>query len=85
MISTIRLSFIGLASFGVEFVIVFVGFTSFFFFGLKNDLEKFRDFMRSLENTLSMSIGKFNFQELRDADELAAWVFFFFSGKISIT
>ena len=40
--ATIRLCFIGLSTFFVEFMIVFAGFTSFFYFVLKNDLENFR-------------------------------------------
>ena len=65
----------------MEFSIVFCGFSAFFFFVLKNDLENFRDFVRTLENTLAMSIGKFNFGALRAADEMAAWIFFVFSSK----
>jgi len=57
--SQLRLFFIqGLTTFSVEFMIVFCGFSAFFFFVLKNDLENFRDFIRTLENTLAMSIGK---------------------------
>lgn len=82
--ATIRLCFIGLSTFLVEFMIVFAGFTSFFYFVLKNDLENFRDFIRSLENTLAMSIGKFNFQALRSADEMAAWIFFIFSVVVNM-
>lgn len=82
--ATIRLSFIGLYTFTVEFFIVFVGFTSFFYFVLKNDLSNFRDFIRSLENTMAMSIGKFNFQAIREADELAAWIFFIFSVTVNM-
>ena len=63
----------------VEFSLVFGAFCSFFFFVLKNDLENFRDFTRTVENTMAMSIGKFNFAALRAADELAAWIFFVFS------
>ena len=79
--ATIRLCFIGLSTFFVEFSIVFCAFSAFFFFVLKNDLEGFRDFPRTLENTLAMSIGKFNFGALRAADEMAAWIFFVFSSK----
>ncbi len=60
---------------------MFGGFSAFFFFVLKNDLENFRDFLRTTENTLAMSIGKFNFAALRTADEMAAWIFFVFSRK----
>ena len=79
--ATIRLCFAGLSTFFVEFSIVFCGFSAFFFFALKNDLENFRDFPRTLENTMAMSIGKFNFGALRAADEMAAWIFFAFSSK----
>ena len=79
--ATIRLCFVGLSTFFVEFSIVFCAFSAFFFFVLKNDLENFRDFIRTLENTLAMSIGKFNFGALRAADEMAAWIFFVFSSK----
>ncbi|CAB4060671.1 PKD1L2 [Lepeophtheirus salmonis] len=61
-----------------------IAFCSFFYFVLRNDLEKFRDFLRSFENTLAMSIGKFNFSELRDANLLAAWIFFAFSIAINM-
>ncbi len=77
--ATIKLCFAGLSTFAVEFSLVFGGFSAFFFFALKNDLEGFRDFPRTLENTLAMSIGKFNFGALRAADEMAAWIFFLFS------
>ena len=77
--ATIKLCFSGLSTFVVEFLIVFCAFCSFFFFVLKNDLENFRDFLRTFENTLAMSIGKFNFSALREADTLAAWIFFVFS------
>ena len=77
--ATIRLCFVGLSTFFVEFSIVFCAFSAFFFFVLKNDLEYFRDFIRTLESTLAMSIGKFNFSALRAADEMAAWIFFAFS------
>jgi hypothetical protein len=79
--ATIRLCFIGLSSFFVEFSIVFCAFSAFFYFVLQNDLENFKDFPRTLENTLAMSIGKFNFGALRAADEMAAWIFFAFSSK----
>ena len=46
-----------------------------------NDLENFRDPLRTFENTIAMSIGKFNFSALREADTLAAWIFFVFSSK----
>ena len=65
----------------VEFCLVFGAFSSFFYFVLKNHLFNFRDFPRTLENTMAMSIGKFNFSELRQADELAAWIFFVFSSE----
>ncbi len=65
----------------MEFSIVFVGFSAFFYFVLQNDLENFRDFLHSLENTLAMSIGKFNFAALREANEMSAWIFFIFSGS----
>ena len=50
-------------------------------FGLPKNLPStlYRDFSRTLQNTLAMSIGKFNFADLRKADEVAAWVFFAFS------
>ena len=74
--------FQGLSTFVVEFSLVFGAFCSFFFFVLKNDLENFRDFTRTVENTMAMSIGKFNFAALRAADELAAWIFFVFSREM---
>ena len=80
--ATIRLCFVGLSTFGVEFSIVFGAFSGFFFFVLKNHMQNFRDFSRTLQNTIAMSIGKFNFGALRAADEMAAWIFFVFSSKI---
>ncbi len=47
-----KLCFDGLRTFIVEFLIVFSAFSAFFYFMLKNDLENFRDFIRSLENTV---------------------------------
>ena len=79
--ATIQLCFVGMSTFLGEFSIVFCAFSAFFFFVLKNDLENFRDFIRTLESTLAMSIGKFNFGALRAADEMAAWIFFVFSSK----
>ena len=77
--ASLQLCFKGLSQFGVEFSIVFVAFASYFYFALKNDLESFRDFFRAIQYTLAMSIGKFNFDALRNADALAAWIFFGFS------
>ena len=82
--ATIRLCFTGLSTFFVEFVIVFLGFTSFFYFVLKDAVDDFRDFVRAVENTMAMSIGKFNFGELRAADEIAAWIFFIFSVVVNM-
>ena len=79
--ASLKLCFEGLGTFFTEFMIVFVAFTSFFYFSLVTDLEKFRDFIHSLEFTLAMSIGKFNFIELRNANQIAAWIFFVFSSK----
>ncbi len=45
-------------------------------------MEDFRDLMRAVENTLAMSIGKFNFASLKAADEMAAWIFFVFASKM---
>ena len=70
-----------MSTFIIEFTIVFGAFCSFFYFVLKNDLENFRDFIRTVENTMAMSIGKFNFGALRSADEMAAWIFFVFSSE----
>ena len=44
-------------------------------------MEDFRDFTRAIENTMAMSIGKFNFASLKAADEMAAWIFFVFASK----
>ena len=52
IMATMRLCFKGLTTFSVEFMIVFCAFSSFFFFVLKNYLENFRDFIRTLENTV---------------------------------
>lgn len=79
--ATIKLCFKGLSTFIVEFTIVFIAFSSFFYFVLKNHLENFLDFVRTVENTIAMSIGKFNFSALKSANELAAWIFFAFSRK----
>ncbi len=75
--ATIRLCFDGLRTFFVEFAIVFVGFSAFFYFILKNSMENFRDFVRSLENTMAMSIGKFNFK----VSAVLRFVFFLFEKK----
>ena len=77
--ATIRLCFQGLSTFFIEFLIVFSGFTCFFFFLLKNQLETFRDIIRAAQNTIAMSIGKFNFGDIKDANLIAAWIFFVFS------
>ena len=79
--ATIKLCFSGLSTFVVEFGIVFLAFCSFFYFVLQNHLSDFNDFGTTIENTLAMSIGKFNFQAIRDANQLAAWIFFLFSRK----
>ena len=72
-----------MATFVVEFSIVFFGFSAFFFFVLKDSMEDFRDFVRAVENTMAMSIGKFNFASLKAADEMAAWIFFVFASEIA--
>ncbi len=68
----------------MEFALVFGGFSAFFYFILNTHLENFRDFVRTLENTMAMSIGKFNFGALRAADQMAAWVFFAFSLVVNL-
>ena len=82
--ATFRLCFIGLSTFVVEFFIVFFAFSFFFYFTLRNDLARFRDLIHSIEYTLAMSIGKFNFNSLRQADELTAWIFFVFSITVNM-
>ena len=77
----LSICFKGLATFVVEFTIVFVAFSSFFLFSLGVDLPDFRDIYRSILNCLAMSIGKFNFESLKEADYFAAWLFFAFSGN----
>ena len=79
--ATIKLCFKGLSTFIVEFCIVFLAFCSFFFFVLQNYLENFLNYLTTIENTLAMSIGKFNFGALKAADQMAAWIFFAFSRK----
>ena len=66
--ATIRLCFIGLASFAVEFGIVFMAFSSFFFYMLRTHLENFRDIGRTVMNVIAMSIGKFNFGAIKDSE-----------------
>jgi len=77
--ATIKLCFLGLSTFIVEFFIVFGSFCCFFFFMLSTNLSNFRDMLRTWENTLAMAIGKFNFSSLKEASEIAAWIFFAFS------
>ena len=77
--ATIKLCFVGLSTFVVEFVIVFGSFCCFFYFILGSDLKNFYTFPFTVQNTLAMSIGKFNFAALRAASEGAAWLFFVFS------
>ena len=60
IMATMRLCFKGLTTFSVEFMIVFCGFSTFFFFVLKNDLENFRDIIRTLENTVRPAQKKKN-------------------------
>merc|ERR1719342_1352088 len=79
--ATIKLCFVGLSTFVVEFVIVFGSFCCFFYFVLNTKLRNFYDVVHTVENTIAMSIGKFNFGSLRAASELAAWIFFGFSSK----
>ena len=40
--------------------------------------------LRTWENTLAMAIGKFNFSSLKEASEIAAWIFFAFSSKLGV-
>ena len=77
--ATIKLCFVGLSTFVVEFVIVFGSFCCFFYFILGSDLKNFYTFPFTIQNTIAMSIGKFNFAALRAASETAAWIFFVFS------
>ena len=79
--ATIKLCFIGLSTFIVEFIIVFGSFCCFFFFMLSSYLSNFKDPVHTVENTLAMAIGKFNFGSLKEASEFAAWIFFAFSSK----
>lgn len=80
--ATIKLCFIGLGTFVVEFVIVFGSFCCFFYFVLNSKLRNFYDVVHTVQNTIAMSIGKFNFGSLRAASQMAAWIFFAFSSMI---
>ena len=71
----------GLSTFVVEFIIVFGSFCCFFYFVLSTKLRNFYDIIHTVENTIAMSIGKFNFGSLRAASEMAAWIFFVFSSE----
>jgi len=82
--ATVKLCFIGLSTFVLEFVIVFGSFCCFFFFVLSAQLKDFFDFPHTVQNTLAMAIGKFNFARLRTANENAAWIFFAFSSKFGL-
>ena len=42
-------------------------------------MKNFYTFPFTIQNTIAMSIGKFNFAALRAASETAAWIFFVFS------
>ena len=44
-------------------------------------VRNFYDILHTVENTIAMSIGKFNFGSLRAASEMAAWIFFVFSSE----
>ena len=66
----------------VEFVIVFGSFCCFFYFVLNSKLRNFYDVVHTVQNTIAMSIGKFNFGSLRAASQMAAWIFFAFSSMI---
>ena len=79
--ATIRLCFVGLSTFVVEFVIVFGSFCCFFYFVLNAKLRNFFNVKHTIQNTIAMSIGKFNFGSLRAASEMAAWIFFAFSSE----
>jgi Polycystin cation channel len=80
--ATIKLCFVGLSTFVVEFVIVFGAFCCYFFFMLSPYMDTFRDISHSIENTIAMAIGKFSFSSLRAASNFAAWIFFLFSGEM---
>ena len=69
--ASLKLCFRGLGTFFVEFAIVFFAFSAFFYFSLKTDLARFRTLIQSLEYTLAMSIGRFNFGALRKANPMA--------------
>ena len=78
--ATIKLCFVGLSTFVLEFAIVFGAFCCYFFFMLSPYMDTFRDMPRAVENTIAMAIGKFSFATLRAASNFAAWIFFLFSG-----
>ena len=79
--ATIKLCFSGLSTFVVEFIIVFGSFCCFFYFVLNAKLRNFFNVKHTIQNTIAMSIGKFNFGSLRAASEMAAWIFFAFSSE----
>ena len=60
------LCFVGLSTFVVEFAISFFAFCCFFYFMLNSELKKFIDITHTVENTLTMAIGKFNFADLKN-------------------
>ncbi|KAL7636836.1 UNVERIFIED_CONTAM: hypothetical protein RMT77_012594 [Armadillidium vulgare] len=67
-----------LKGFLIAFGVCFVSFVFMFYFLLSPYIDSFANFISALETSFSMMMGKFEFNEMKDINPLAPFMFFVF-------
>ncbi|XP_064099124.1 location of vulva defective 1-like [Macrobrachium nipponense] len=76
--ATLALCWDDLQGFMIAFCVSFVAFSILFFLLLSAFLVEFSNFIGTVETAFSMMLGKFNFDEMKEANSLTPMMFFIF-------
>lgn len=76
---TIRRCWDELLYFFIAFAVIFFAFSSLFYFLFSHDLREFSRLVGAVLTCISMMLGKFEFQAMKEANELSPILFFVFS------
>ncbi|XP_063601108.1 uncharacterized protein LOC134777199 [Penaeus indicus] len=76
--ATLRQCWDDLSGFLIAFIICFLSFTGMFYLLLNSQLENFHNFVISVETCFSMMLGKFQFEEMKQASSVVPVMFFIF-------
>ncbi|ROT64278.1 putative polycystic kidney disease protein 1-like 2-like [Penaeus vannamei] len=76
--ATLRQCWDDLSGFLIAFIICFCSFTGMFYLLLNSQLENFHNFVISVETCFSMMLGKFQFEEMKQASSVVPVMFFIF-------